>query len=83
MAHVVLVVEVEASDGEADAWTVEVDSELAEAAPTAERVTAAQDVGDGGKQVQESGAEAVADESLEGLSSGFVEGSANATLDTA
>ena len=84
VAHVVLVVEVEASDGELDALRGgKVDSEAVRAAVAIERATAAEDVVGGGEETEEGGAEVAADEADEALPAGLAERSADATvLDT-
>jgi hypothetical protein len=66
VAHVVLVVEVEASDGELDALSgSKFDSEAVRAAVAVERATAAEDVVGGGKETEEGGAEVAAAWSME------------------
>ena len=84
VAHVVLVVEVEAGDGELDALGGgKVDSEAVRAAVAVERATAAEDVVGGGEETEEGGAEVAADEADEALPAGLAERSADATvLDT-
>ena len=84
VAHVVLVVEVEAGDGELDALGGgKVDSEAVRAAVAIERATAAEDVVGGGEETEEGGAEVAADEADEALPAGLAERSADATvLDT-
>lgn len=79
VAHVVLVVEVEAGDGEVNARAREVDGEVVRAVMAVERAAAAQGVVGGGEQAEEGRAEVAAGEALEGLPSDFTKGSEDAT----
>jgi hypothetical protein len=81
VAHVVLVVEVEAGDGELDALGGrKVDSEAVRAAVAVERATAAEDVVGRGEEAEEGGAEVAADEADEALPAGLAERGADATV---
>jgi hypothetical protein len=75
VAHVVLVIEVEAGDGELEALGGgEVDSEAVRATVAVERAAAAEGVVSGGEEAEVGGAEVVADESNEALPAGLAEG---------
>ena len=80
VAHVVLVVEVEAGDVEVDARAIKIDGEGVAAACAVERATAAQGVAGRGEQPEESGAEVTADEALEGLPADLAEGDEDPTI---
>ena len=80
VAHVVLVVEVEAGDGELDALGGEVDGEAVRAKTAVERAAAAEGVLGGGEEAEEGGAEMAADEVDEGLPLGLTEGGADAAV---
>jgi hypothetical protein len=80
VAHVVLVVEVEAGDGELDALGGEVDGKAVRATTAVERAAAAEGVLGGGKESEEGEAEVVADEADEGPPLGLAEGGADAAV---
>ena len=80
VAHVVLVIEVEAGKDEANARASEVDGEAVGASLAVERTTAAQGVVGRGEDAQEGGAEHTADEADEGHPVLLTESSRDAAL---